>query len=107
MNIHTFAYQYARNQLFNSRLVVAHLLDRPMCDLSEAQWKMLVDAEQRMEHIPPIIDRLRFLAKHNRSKYDPHVGTKQRDKRDERSVCCLPDAVPATNTEENQDVDAT
>lgn len=101
MNIHTYAYTHARNQLHNSRFIVGALHNHPVCSLTEEQWKLLVDAEQRLEFLPTIIDRLRFMAKHDRSKYTPHVGAKQRSKHDTRPVCCLPDATPNTEETEN------
>lgn len=90
MNFAVFQYRYARNALAQARDVVTRLDDRPVCCFSSlGEMELLENSAKRAEEIPKFIDRLRFLAKHDRSRYFPHIGAKQQSKHDNRSVCCL------------------
>ncbi len=89
MNLNVLRYRLARNVLFDARDVAARLGDKPVCSLTLSAGQVLGQAEERVVEIPKMIDRLRFLAKHDRSKYMPHVGLLQQSKHDTRKVCCL------------------
>lgn len=91
MNFNVFAYRTARNQLHASREIVDRLGQRQVCLLSQGEAQLYDAAEQRAINIPTFIDRLRFLSKHDRSRYEPHIGARQRSKNDNRKVCCLPE----------------
>lgn len=61
----------------------------PICAVSDATLRHGMNLEERANIARQGIDRARFLAKHDRSKYTAHIGNKQRSKHDDRRFCGL------------------
>jgi hypothetical protein len=81
MNYNILRYRLARNALAEARRKVEYLAAKPVCLVSAVELNILAASEGVCVDVPKMIDRLRFLAKHDRSKYTPHQGKQEKSRR--------------------------
>lgn len=76
-SMNVIRYRMLRGTLDEYRTFDLFFGDAPICSIDNAMLFKGAELEERAGMARTIIDRARFLAKHARSKYTPHVGDKQ------------------------------
>ena len=101
MNQNVQRYRLLRGVLTEQAVHEMFFADRPICSIDVATFAKGAELEERAGIARQIINRVRFLAKHSRSKYMPHTGMKQLIKGGARVLAGLPLEVPAYKPERN------
>jgi len=81
MNIHTLKYRMTRDYITHARYRGGYIESLPVCQLSAPRVQELAEIEEKLPIALQIVDRLRFMAKIDRSKYVPHQGARERARR--------------------------
>jgi len=87
MNFNVTRYRMLENILNEHKVYEMFFAHRPICSIDTTTFVKGVELEHRASLARTGIDRARFLAKHDRSKYMPHIGNKQRSCKDDRRIC--------------------
>jgi hypothetical protein len=81
MNYNVLRYRMTRNVLNEYATYMMFFGDTPLCAMDDMVLRRGAELEEQAADALQIIDRLRFLAKIDRSKYMPHQGNKERARR--------------------------
>lgn len=102
MSLHVIRYKAARSMLAQANLYEAVIASAPICSLNDDYLRRWAQLEEARAKLLPQLHRLKFLAKIDRSKYRPHQGLKERDRRNknlDRPMCGYLDPTPITAEE--------
>lgn len=81
MNLNVLKYRMTRNYIQHAMYRAPFLASLPVCQIDDARLRELADIEQKLPMARQIVDRLRFMAKIDRSKYATHQGARERARR--------------------------